>query len=801
LCQYNLLSHPDRLLKDHLLNVRKTALTIFDGLRFVFNEFKKDKLSVTIELAAVLHDFGKSSHWFQEYIQDVNSEDSQSGDNRLKQHSLISSVLCFDILRQIFPSDKIYAAIAFIIIRRHHGNLRNWSDLLTITDDDFRLLKKQIDGFEYLEFRKISEILSFDISNFINKKFLTTAIENLETGDNKLFRFRKQLKIYQSFELYFAIQTLYSVLLFADKNDAIFQSEYQIRETQLPAEKSIIDYKENILSKNKSNLNKIRNSIFIELQKTLEEQNIPQIFSLNTPTGSGKTFLSLYTAVYLRSKFNHSRIIYCLPFTSIIDQNYGFFYNIFKSVIKGEISSSILLKHHHLADFNYTELIDDGSKKFLQKYSTDRSQFLVENWESDFVVTTFIQIFYSLVANKNSILVKFNRFSNAIIILDEIQTIPHKYWLLINKVLKFVSKHLNSTIILVTATMPLIFSEEKKEIFELIPNKRFFFNSLSRIELDVTNISPMDNTEFIEWIDFLNSIEQEISDRKNESILIVMNTIKTAQNIFNFINKKNCDREIKFLSSHILPFQRLSIIDEVKNNLGNSIFVTTQLIEAGVDLDFDFVVRDFAPLDSIFQVCGRCNRNGNKEIKSKVKLFMIKDENGRNPSNIYDKFLLDKTLKVLGNKTLIQEKNFFDLSYEYMQEVKDYHSDQESQDILENMEKQKFDQIFSERQFELITNEFSRSLFIEYNEDAQTLWTEYQQILETDNSFQKKIMVAEMRRKLSQYIINIPKKNMPDGFNDSIYYLSQENVNEYYNPITGFKLDKQLPQKTETGFY
>jgi len=181
-----------------------------------------------------------------------------------------------------------------------------------------------------------------------------------------------------------------------------------------------------------------------------------KIYSLNLPTGMGKTLIGLSFALKLKDKLKQNdimpRIVYALPFLSIIDQNS----NIFEEVIKSNgisADSKLLLRHHHLSDVYYK--IDED------ELEPDKAEILIEGWNSEIIITTFMQLFHTIITNKNRGIRKFHRLANSIIILDEVQSIPTRYWALMRKIFDVVTEMLNAHLIISTATEPFMFDRNK----------------------------------------------------------------------------------------------------------------------------------------------------------------------------------------------------------------------------------------------------------------------------------------------------------------------------------------------------
>jgi len=766
------------LLYDHVNGVHRLALKLFDDVRCNFPDFDRHDLRKTISVVALFHDFGKATSFFQNYIEDPKAPSTDSSRMR-RRHGLISAIAVYQILRAQFPGDSLLPLLGFIVVRKHHGNLQNYRNLLLISEEDLGNCLAQAEHLEYDELRRI--YFSYAIDRDLIAGFSLTELRSFRRKDREFFT-----------EHYFVLNLLYSLLLHADKTDAILHEDSPGRPKLMTSE-SIRCFKKSFEQKPQNSINAIREKAFRSVNQAIDTlDDTERILSVNIPTGSGKTITSLNAALKLCEKYGHDHVVYCLPFTSVIDQNFQVFDDIRKTAGLPE-ESGLLLKHHHLTDIRYQVLTDENAVK---EYGPNEALHLIEGWQSRIIVTTFVQFMYSLISYQNASLRKFHRFSNAVIILDEIQSIPHHYWKLINHMLSRMTQWLNSRIILVTATMPLIFSEQEKEIKELVSQKREMFLELKRIELDVSHL----NEEKMEWADFCESAKTVVCNNPDKDILFVMNTIRCARDLYTLFSEADIPHRLEYLSSHIIPTERLRRIERIKNRDEDrpTLVVSTQLVEAGVDIDLDIVVRDFAPLDSIFQTCGRCNRENRNGVKGKVILFSIKDSNGWTPANIYSSFLMQKTKKVLEGKINISESQFFQLANDYFNEVQAGGSQTLSDDLLEKIAKLKYCDNNQRIEIKLIEDDYSSSVYIEYNEEAAQIWERYQQTLTMENGFEKSTALQQIRRKLAEYMINVPRKCVPPEDATGIYRIPRNDVQKYYDPQTGFDPNAQLPEKTET---
>jgi CRISPR-associated endonuclease/helicase Cas3 len=813
----NLKSHPNRLLKEHLFNVGTRCKDILSSKKLNIEKYIDfDTLQDVAYLIGVTHDFGKATSYFQNYI----SEKDESKRAKLKNkpethHGSFSSIFTYYAIREYLLTknlqDKKYyeylPIISFLAVKRHHGNLHNADeDVIDFAEKDDEILEKQIRSIDFGELNEfygflLSKInLDFDCS-IIKDKILDS--ESVDIYGRHEFQkgyvtdlSRKEKRRIRNIDeehtllFYFITLLLYSILLDADKTDAANLEEIK----RIDINENIVDeYKELKFSgkedKNKK-INDMRNEIYEEVLSNVERINVDKdkILSLNVPTGTGKTLTALSFALKLRKRIESEgdykpRIIYSLPFLSIIDQNFAVFEDVFEIVNKEKPTSDVLLKHHHLSDVVYTRKEDE-----FENVDKDigKDLLLIEGWNSEIVVTTFIQFFYSLISNRNRAIRRVHNITNSIVILDEVQAIPHKYWPLLNKTMKFFTELFNTYFILITATQPLIFDETKKEISPLVGNKRKYFDSLNRVKL-ITNL------ESVCLEDFKEILRKDILQNSNKDFLVVLNTIRSSKDIYDFVTGLNIKNvALYYLSTNIIPKERLIRIKKIKEKSATrSIIVSTQLIEAGVDIDADIVYRDFAPLDSINQVSGRCNRNfGDKQ--GIVKLFILReDKDGRAyyPHTIYGSFIISKTKEVFKeiDKEEIEEREFLKLNENYFEKVNIGKSEDESNSILEKVEKLKFSELSD---FKLIEKDYPEvDVFIELDDNAKRIWQKYKEIKSIDDLRERKKRFWGIKKEFYEYVISVDKKYAKGFREGEIGHVSQEELKNYYDPDTGFKRD------------
>lgn len=329
--------------------------------------------------------------------------------------------------------------------------------------------------------------------------------------------------------------------------------------------------------------------------------NKSHISILDMPTGSGKTLCSLKLALESGKK----RIIYVIPYTSIIEQTANKFEKMFGDVLP-------VLQHH--SNYSY----DGGTEE--EKKTTEKLKKTCENWDAPLIITTSVQFFQSIYHYKGSALRKLHNLRDSVIVFDEIHLIPTELLRPCLKAVGYITKYLNSEALFLSATMP----DYSKLFDKFLPDVNY-----NKLVTDRTNFKYFKKCEYKDMgRTTLETIAENASRCKNA--LIVVNTKKTAAELYNLVQG-----EKYHLSANMTPAHRSRVIEVVRNKLENGEHITvvsTSLVEAGVDLDFNTVFRQLSGLDSILQAGGRCNREG-KDDKGYVYVFDI-DETYRKGSDL-----------------------------------------------------------------------------------------------------------------------------------------------------------------------
>ena len=748
-----IISHPGKPLIKHLAEVA----------RYCAKTIGEKQLSLAINTAVLkdlgfiqgaVHDIGKATENFQSYIKSAGKIV-----NRPKHHALISAYLAKQIATKYLSTtdlnefDKtILPFFIFTSVKRHHGNILNFNFELETVRNKEEDLKILVNNFYDEEVQDILNELLLEIGleyDWENFKFYMNTLEDvfLEFDDfsmEYLMDEFEELPDLKKAEYFYLHQLFFSSLLFSDKTDVKLGDNKLSRNKYFDFD-AISNYREKMKFNHPTQkINQLKNQAYFESLENLSKNFKPNqhLYSLTLPTGLGKTITSLALAMKMKKILakQNPRIIITIPFTSIIDQNYNVFDEIFTKP-----SSDILLKHHHLAEPKYK--IEEDTVK---ENDVEKAQFLIETWQSEIVVTTFVQLLEGIFTNRKGKLLKMPNMMNAIIILDEIQQIKYELWELIRTVFKVLGKRYNCYFILMSATQPMIF-EAQKEIQELIPNYQQYFNFFNRTKL-------INKTKEKISLEAFNQIVVDYHKKNpKKNILVILNTKEITQNCFSEIVKNISESaaNLYFLSTSLTPFERKQIIQLIKEpkNKKPNIIISTQLIEAGVDISVQTVFRAMAPLDSIIQAAGRANRYAESPTPSEIYLYLI-DELEKVSISLYGKLLMLKTMNVLREVDVIEEKNYLDIIEAYFKEIKNQSENITSKE-LGYLLKLKFEDL---GKFNFIEYRKTESIYVQLNTKAKNIWNQYLAIYKNNalTIFEKREQFALIKADFYDYVVNVP---------------------------------------------
>ena len=713
-------SHPHLELHEHIEQVES-------GLKALQQWHSQEVQALVIEWIpklAKFHDLGKGSAAFQIYIQDPKQ---YRGDPREKAHTSLSLFLTL-LLTQGDGWDALDALGLAAVVRGHHTALPTIPErkigAVSCSDRDInnfaggesvQVLKKQLTNLDFVELERQTglpvtkdwERIRDDPARYVLKikrymdDVLIKSVQNLTEEQAVLYRLK--------------IQLFFSILLEADKALlAISNPEnYLKRESQQWDAQWVEQRISNLEAQNKekdlpqdlkSLTNQLRGKMRDEVKRSIDEEFEDRIFSLTAPTGCGKTLLAATWALKMQEKIrrtakNPPKIIVVLPFLSVIDQTAKEYAKLL--AIGGvEKDGRWLLTSHSLADRSYAQDMEVKDERFF-----------VDTWRSELIITTYDQFLMSLMDPKARYQMRFHHLCDALIIMDEVQSLPCQLWQPLDRVFQSLVKLGSSKLLLMSATLPSFVSMHTP----LVKDYPTYFAAFTRYKLVFSLEETISLEAFCELM--VERLPDWISEHKR--VLITLNTRGSARKIWQEIKDSWIDDEegmqLFFISSDVTPKDRLVIVDEIKQ--GNPcIVVSTQSIEAGVDIDLDLVLRDFAPLDSLIQIAGRCNREG-KGSRGTVEIFDIVNENERRYSEmIYDSIHLQVTRSLLLDKDEVPEENVLSLAERYFAELskkKDtgkehlerfmrWLDDDPVRELLRGKERQQFTFLVSEEDPELL---------------------------------------------------------------------------------------------------
>ncbi|MFA0960356.1 CRISPR-associated helicase Cas3' [Roseivirga sp. BDSF3-8] len=749
-------------------------------------------LPALCRIAGACHDIAKATRYFQAYIRNPHKVHSH-----LKNHAHPSAIIAFwlaerylqqqnaDGLLQIWGPLFVYTAV-----RRHHGNLNDLSADVALADADVSDLKDQFAAMPEEAGLMLGELLGETLTlpewPELMDELQSDAFHAQLLGKKYLKHKRVWGKIKPEEKLlwFYGHQAIYGCLLQADKQDVIVGERQGL--PGLPF-KAINEYREeNGWNEFKKGLRQKQNQAYFESLQNLEKVYSPEqhFYSITLPTGLGKTVTSMALAMKLAelSAVDDPRIIVCIPFTCIIDQNA----QVYRDIL-GE-GSDMFLTHHHRAEPAYKTSEDELDE--------DKSQFMIETWQSRVVATTFVQLMETLFSANKSMLLKLPAFANAIVVLDEVQQIPWKYWKLFNKACHALSQLCGTRFILLTATQPLIFTPGE-EITELVPDYGQYFRFFNR-----TRLHNKLNTE-VSKDAFWQDIMEYGKEHKDKDLLVIVNTKRTVRETYAFLKDNWGDGHttFRFLSTYVTPRQRKKVIDEVKNKKykGRLVLITTQLIEAGVDISMGAVFREQAPLDSIIQAAGRANRYNKQDREADVFLYKIKEWKS-GTSKVYGGPLLDKTKSVLKHYAEIPEKDYLQIIQAYFKEVRQF-ADNADEDLLNNMAAMEFGEV---GKFEFIEERETDSVFVLLDHEAQEVWDRYATLMEDGKlkGHERKKAFRPFRNFFYDHVINVPVKDAAQTVGRSMekqhgFFVIE--VGEFYDEEMGFIIPEKAEKEEKKG--
>ena len=587
------------------------------------------------KLTALVHDLGKMRKRFEEYLIASVTESRQTRRGEVN-HSSAGAIFLEEHYNKGESIARLTAQLMVIAVFSHHG----LNDC--ITPEGKNCYQKRVECQKELDYEEVIE--NFKKSS-IYKEELDTLFEKAKKEVSSIIEKAKKNNIKAYFMAGVLERMLLSVLIDADRLDtAIFsgdrsKEEFLERNKKELCEKEINDELQNNMQKYVSDLEngKVENEEIANIRKQISKEceqfakNPSGIYRLPVPTGGGKTISSFRYGLNHAKEHKKKRIFYIAPYVSILDQNA----NVIKDAIGKEKEDFVLVHHSNVI----TKMEDSGQKEEVKELEDEETyRHLTENWEHPIVITTFVQFLNTLFSDSTQSIRRFHNLAHSVIIIDEIQTLPIRMTALFNQMMNILHEIFGATIVLCSATQPKLEQEKLEfpihytEPKDMISNVPMLYEKLKRVKVEIEK-KKLDRMKIATFL------MQTIEDK--QSLLCILNTKTSARKVYENLqslvkqwNQEKTEEEqitVFHLSTNMCVQNRLDKLDEMKVLLdrktrkGKVICISTALIEAGVDISFECVVRGRAGLDSIAQAAGRCNRNG-ETIEGIVYIIREKEE-------------------------------------------------------------------------------------------------------------------------------------------------------------------------------
>lgn len=597
-------------------------------LRYNRNFKENERLPATereqIDEAILYHDYGKQNGYFQERIHKLetlkgNEKKKVKRDMRHDKHAVLSALKYMKDAPESLTSKRFLENVNIIL--GHHGTLTSFPALMDkmyryIDDSDIQVSLHTIEMITDAELRSAFMVM-----------------------EDLAFELEEQWSIEDAVH----IRMQFSRLVDADRLAAMRKSMYNHEDLiERNFNREAYFYKSNLDSNDlkkhgeKTALQKLRDSILIDYQAL--DVSDSGVFSLIMPTGLGKTI----TAIDIAER-NKNKVLYVVPFLSIVDQTYSVLKDIYKHRPYRGMWDFLARHDSRLQDKEYErdELDETISVKSM-----------IESWRSKVIVTTSVQFFESLISIHSGKLRKLHNTYGATILIDEPQSIPHDKWGFLKEIVEETARVMKWKVIYMSATPPQ-FGDNVKP---LVKNPEIIFKSLSR-----TRISYAGRTSGGKGIQKWTQEAFALTKDKNQ-ILWVLNIERGARKIFDYAKHIVKDHKVIFISGKLPAIIRMYKLDYIKQCMANGekiLVISTQVLEAGVDLDFDGVVRDMAPLPVLLQVAGRLNRKGLRPTETMHVLQLF----GESVYSDYEFFHTGNVLYTYGNT--LEESDYYDACRHY----------------------------------------------------------------------------------------------------------------------------------------
>jgi len=599
--------HHDRKIQtveEHLQNVKFRAERIGEkiGVKHIAG------------LAGVLHDMGKFSEKFKSYILEATNHPEAPPQRGSVDHSTAGGKFLYRFA-QNGPRDQHIYMIAEVVanaVISHHAYLHDYLNPDLESPYLNRVRDKHLDDFDYI----VQQFYLHVMSEQETQQYISLAVAEMK-------RYLSEVSI-ESIEskMLFLTKYVFSALIDADRTDTrSFEewsvsdpyTEYNAEEGRLARRTLFENYYEKLLSHinklaegvdTQSSINQLRRSMSDQCDRYAERPS--GIYTLSIPTGGGKTLASLRYALKHAIQHNKKQIIFIVPYTTIIEQNA-------EEVRRILSDESNILEHHSNVIDHLEDEVEEEWEDGLVVTTKQKLKLARENWDIPIVFTTMVQFLDVFYAKGSRDIRKLHSLSQSVIIFDEVQKVPIHCISLFNHALNCLKSVGQSSIVLCTATQPALqYVKRQLDISpdaEIISNLEEINRVFKRVEIvDLVSEGALNTAQLILFLaDKLKA---------NNSVLVVLNTKDVAKRLYR--EALSLLVPVYHLSTSMCAAHRKVILDQIRDHLDQRmpvICISTQLIEAGVDISFDCVIRSLAGLDSIAQAAGRCNRHGKSDVR------------------------------------------------------------------------------------------------------------------------------------------------------------------------------------------
>lgn len=795
-----------KLLRDHVAGVAgKAATAYFGGHGLPEGEQVRELVARVCQV----HDLGKYTPHFQRYLLGTGAFDQQ-----LKQHAKFGAYALYEWYRS--EGREWLGLLGLYLVVHHHKSLTDLSGL-------GRLVSA---GEEHADvFRGQLASLSNELDAALRDGDMEALRPFVRFPEAKplqrlLSNYCKRPVMPQSIRWYFLVNYAFSLLIEADKLDASDTVPYQRRALPTEAVAARLGpapWQPGVALAGLSQ-NELRTWVRGRVLSALDDPALAseRLFTLTAPTGIGKTLTALDFALRLREKVAAAegyqpQIIYGLPFINIIEQ----------AVAEYERT----LGQKVLAHYQYADALeqlqerkrDDGQE---ENEAYNQKRMLVDTWQGDVVITSFVQLLQTLIGHRNKLLLKFHHLAGSIIILDEVQTLRLGQLPLVGAVLYYLARYLNARVLLMTATRPLTFElayrailkgegEAPPVVRELLPEYEAVFGTFRRTQLVSLLHQPLaDEAAFVEL-----AFSQRWA--AGQSALVVCNLVRRSVGVYeavrDYLDEKGLDNPLYYLSTNVVPVARLAVIEQIKTDLRaghKPVLIATQVVEAGVDLDFDIGFRDLGPVDSLVQVAGRINRE-NSPARALAPLYVVDFNDGTRSDceKIYDRITTEQSRRALdalseGGTRPIPEPEYLSLVSKYFEATAEVSAFEEARKLFAGMKALNYDNREADTTpvsaFRLIDDKgLTASVFVELDERGQEVRALF------SNYIKKQLPASEWeqhKRDFNQRIISVPgylprvealKQTQANVLCEGLLVVNYHELNDYYDLTTGFRRDAE----------